>query len=93
MYLLQRILVLVRLIHNVKLSFKSLFQAGCGTKGLGRKNGLSDEILVGSSHFRHAEELSNANLETKEVATEKLLISSILLCLSRSYRKAMPSAH
>ena len=65
--------MLVGVIHNEKLSFKSLFQAGCGTKGLGRENRLPDQILAGSSHFRHDEELSNANLETKEVATEKLL--------------------
>lgn len=87
------ILVLVGVIHNKRFSFKSFFQANCGAKGLHRKNSLSDEILVGSFHFRHGEDLSIANLDTREAAKEKLLAYSMLLCLSRSSKMVMPSAH
>lgn len=57
------------------------------------KQGLSDESLVESSNFGDEEEMSNANLKTKEVAREKLLTHSMALCLSKSYKMVMPDVH
>lgn len=72
-------LVLIGGIHNTSVLFKSFFffQANCGAKELHRKNRLSDEILVQSFNFRHGEDLSIANLDTRGAAKEKLLAYSM----------------
>lgn len=89
------ILVLIGGIHNESFSFKYFFffPANCGAKGLHRKNRFSDEILLRSFNFRHGEDLSITNLETRRAAKEMLLSYSMLLCLSRSCKMVMPTAH
>lgn len=88
-------LVLIGDVHDESFSFKYFFffQANCGAVGLHRKNRISDKILVLSFHFRHGEDVSIANPETKGAAKEKLLAYSILLCLSRSYKMVMFSVY
>lgn len=90
-------LVLIGDIHDESFSFKYFFffrqKSFCGAEGLCRKNRLSDKILVLSFHFRHGEDVSIANPETKGAAKEKFLAYYMLLCLSRSYKMVMFSVY